>query len=74
MFKAAFGQLQRIGMSLMLPVAVLPVAGLLLGIGSSNFPFLPMVVSHLMAQGWGCRLRQSSAHLCRWRCFGFDRK
>ena len=30
-----FGVLQRIGRSFMLPIAVLPVAGLLLGIGSS---------------------------------------
>ena len=33
MFKSAFGILQQIGKALMLPVAVLPVAGLLLGIG-----------------------------------------
>ena len=30
-----FGVLQRIGRSFMLPIAILPVAGLLLGIGSS---------------------------------------
>ena len=30
-----FGVLQRVGRSFMLPIAVLPVAGLLLGIGSS---------------------------------------
>ena len=30
-----FGVLQRIGRSFMLPIAVLPVAGLFLGIGSS---------------------------------------
>ena len=30
-----FGVLQRIGRSFMLPIAVLPIAGLLLGIGSS---------------------------------------
>ena len=30
-----FGVLQRIGRSFMLPIAVLPVAGLLLGLGSS---------------------------------------
>ena len=41
MFKSAFGVLQQIGKALMLPVAVLPVAGLLLGIGASNFSFLP---------------------------------
>jgi PTS system glucose-specific IIC component len=45
--------LQQIGKSLMLPVAVLPVAGLLLGIGSSHFSFIPLVVSNVMAQGGG---------------------
>ncbi|OAN17883.1 PTS glucose-specific subunit IIBC [Photobacterium jeanii] len=33
----------------MLPVAVLPIAGLLLGIGSAKFEFLPTVVSEIMA-------------------------
>lgn len=46
----AFGWLQQIGKSLMLPVAVLPIAGLLLGIGSSNLSWLPAIVSHVMAQ------------------------
>lgn len=48
MFKQLFGQLQRIGKALMLPVAILPAAGLLLGIGAALqteslvdfFPFL----------------------------------
>ena len=31
----AFGVLQRVGRSFILPIAILPVAGLLLGIGSS---------------------------------------
>ncbi|PKU23167.1 PTS glucose transporter subunit IIBC [Telmatospirillum siberiense] len=52
-FKTTFGWLQKIGKSLMLPVAVLPVAGLLLGIGSSHFGFIPPVVSNVMAQGGG---------------------
>ena len=30
-----FGVLQRVGRSFMLPIALLPVAGLLLGVGSS---------------------------------------
>jgi len=47
----AFAVLQKIGKSLMMPVAVLPVAGLLLGIGSANFSWIPTIVSHLMAQG-----------------------
>jgi PTS system glucose-specific IIC component len=51
MFKAAFGVLQQIGKALMLPVAVLPVAGLLLGIGASHFSWMPEVVSKLMEKG-----------------------
>ncbi|GGY19893.1 PTS glucose transporter subunit IIBC [Paludibacterium paludis] len=49
----AFSVLQKIGKSLMMPVAVLPVAGLLLGIGSANFGWMPAILSHLMAQGGG---------------------
>lgn len=37
MFNQAFAFLQKIGKALMLPVAVLPVAGLLLGIGATDF-------------------------------------
>ncbi len=32
----SFGTLQKIGKALMLPVAVLPVAGILLGVGASG--------------------------------------
>ncbi|KKD00230.1 glucose-specific PTS transporter subunit IIBC [Photobacterium halotolerans] len=49
MISSTFGLLQRIGRSLMLPVAVLPVAGLLLGIGSANFSWLPGLMSDIMA-------------------------
>ncbi|OZU89340.1 PTS glucose transporter subunit IICBA [Virgibacillus indicus] len=35
MFKKAFGTLQKIGKALMLPVALLPAAGLLLGLGNA---------------------------------------
>lgn len=35
MFKRAFGVLQKVGQALMLPVALLPAAGLLLGIGNA---------------------------------------
>ncbi len=35
MRKKLFGQLQRIGKALMLPVAILPAAGLLLAIGTA---------------------------------------
>ncbi|MFH0997558.1 MAG: PTS glucose transporter subunit IIBC [Pseudomonadota bacterium] len=48
MCKNAFSFLQKIGKSLMLPVAVLPVAGLLLGIGAANFEWMPQLVSGLM--------------------------
>ena len=34
MFKRLFGVLQRDGKALMLPVAILPAAGLLLGLGN----------------------------------------
>jgi len=45
-----FNLLQQVGKSLMLPVAVLPVAGLLLGIGSSEFSFIPHIASVVMAK------------------------
>ncbi|MFH0782267.1 MAG: PTS glucose transporter subunit IIBC [Pseudomonadota bacterium] len=48
MFKKAFAFLQQIGKALMLPVAVLPVAGLLLGIGAANFEWMPALLSGLM--------------------------
>ena len=58
-FKKAFGVLQQIGKALMLPVAVLPVAGILLGVGSSKYGFLPANLStviegdtSIFAQGW----------------------
>jgi PTS system glucose-specific IIC component len=47
-FKDAFVVLQKIGRSLMIPVAVLPVAGLLLGIGAAHFEWIPSIVSALM--------------------------
>ena len=43
-----FGVLQRVGRSFMLPIAILPVAGLLLGIGSS---FTNATVSFRINQG-----------------------
>ena len=49
----AFALLQKIGKSLMLPVSVLPVAGLLLGIGSAHFTWLPTALSDVMAQSGG---------------------
>ncbi|MDP1829035.1 MAG: PTS glucose transporter subunit IIBC [Archangium sp.] len=50
MFKGSFSFLQKIGKALMVPVAVLPVAGLLLGIGAANFGWMPGVVSALMRE------------------------
>jgi PTS system glucose-specific IIC component len=50
---AAFALLQKTGKSLMLPVSVLPVAGLLLGIGSAHFSWLPTSLSDVMAQSGG---------------------
>ena len=49
MFKNAFSILQKIGKALMLPVAVLPVAGLLLGLGATDFHgYVPPFILSLM--------------------------
>src|SRR5579862_9403791 len=49
MFQRAFAGLQKVGKSLMLPVAVLPVAGLLLGLGATDFHgYVPAIVLALM--------------------------
>ena len=48
-----FGNLQKLGKSLMLPVSVLPIAGILLGVGAAKFAILPDVVSQLMEQAGG---------------------
>src|SRR3954470_21798424 len=48
-FKNAFSVLQKVGKCMMLPVSVLPVAGILLGVGSANFSWLPSAVSLVMA-------------------------
>ena len=53
MIKSTFGTLQKIGRALMLPVAVLPVAGILLGVGSAGFSFIPDLISSIMAQAGG---------------------
>jgi PTS system glucose-specific IIC component len=52
-FKSAFAVLQKIGKAMMLPVSVLPVAGILLGVGSANFSWLPQPVSQVMAASGG---------------------
>lgn len=43
MFKKAFGVLQQVGKALMLPVAILPAAGLLLGLGHKNVLGIPLM-------------------------------
>jgi glucose PTS system EIICB or EIICBA component len=48
-FQNAFSLLQKIGKCMMLPVSVLPVAGILLGVGSANFAWLPDTLSQVMA-------------------------
>jgi PTS system glucose-specific IIC component len=52
-FKPFFAVLQQIGRSLMLPVSVLPVAGILLGIGSAKFSWMPPLMAKVMAQSGG---------------------
>src|SRR6187399_372955 len=52
-FQNAFSLLQKIGKCMMLPVSVLPVAGILLGVGSANFTWLPEIVSQVMAASGG---------------------
>ncbi len=53
MWQSVFTFLQKIGKALMLPVSVLPVAGILLGIGSAHFGLIPGLASDIMAQSGG---------------------
>ncbi|MDR0483830.1 MAG: PTS transporter subunit EIIC [Alphaproteobacteria bacterium] len=48
-----FSNLQKVGQAFMLPVAVLPVAGILLGIGSADLPFIPSWLLNMMAAAGG---------------------
>jgi PTS system glucose-specific IIC component len=50
---SVFANLQRLGKALMLPVAVLPAAGILLGVGAADFSWLPAIVSQTMEQAGG---------------------
>jgi PTS system glucose-specific IIC component len=50
MMSGAFSVLQKVGKSVMLPVSVLPVAGILLGVGAAGFEVIPDVVNLLMVQ------------------------
>ncbi|MFZ8766702.1 PTS glucose transporter subunit IIBC [Vibrio harveyi] len=53
MFANFFANLSKVGKALMLPIASMPAAGILLGIGSAQFGFIPPVVSELMAEAGG---------------------
>ena len=53
MLKNLFVVLQKIGKSLMLPVSVLPIAGILLGVGSADLSWIPSSVSQVMAEAGG---------------------
>ncbi|QCI26034.1 PTS glucose transporter subunit IIBC [Buchnera aphidicola] len=48
-----FANLQKLGKSLMLPVSVLPIAGIFLGIGTANFHIIPSVISNIMVEAGG---------------------
>ena len=52
-WKSAFALLQKMGKALMLPVSVMPIAGILLGVGSAKFAIVPDVLSTFMAQSGG---------------------
>jgi PTS system glucose-specific IIC component len=52
-WKNSFAFLQKIGKSLMLPVALLPAAGILLGVGSAEFGIFPDIVNSLMKAAGG---------------------
>ena len=53
-----FQALQKVGRCLMLPVSVLPLAGIFLGLGSSGLPGVPPVVSRLMSSAGGAVFSQ----------------
>lgn len=53
MLKNLFSNLQKLGKSLMLPVSVLPIAGILLGVGSAHFTIISPIASHIMAEAGG---------------------
>ena len=46
----AFGVLQKVARSVMLPVMILPAAGILLGIGSIEFSFIPGFLNGILFQ------------------------
>ncbi len=48
MFKDLFANMQKVGKALMLPVSVMPIAGILLGVGAADFSFIPTIISTIM--------------------------
>ena len=48
-----FANLQKLGKALMLPVSVLPAAGILLGIGAADLAFIPHEISEFMETAGG---------------------
>lgn len=48
-FTKVFTVLQKVGKATMLPVSVLPIAGILLGLGAAHFTILPDFLSNVMA-------------------------
>ncbi|MCY4473343.1 MAG: PTS glucose transporter subunit IIBC [Kistimonas sp.] len=52
-FSNLFSGLQKIGKALMLPVSVLPAAGILLGVGSASLPWIPPLASSFMSLAGG---------------------
>ena len=71
--KGAFSSLQKIGKSLMLPVSVLPAAGILLGVGSAKFTWLPAAVSDCDGASWRRDIRQPRVDICD-RCRAWTRQ
>ncbi len=53
LFSAMFAKMQQLGKAVMLPVAVMPAAGILLAVGFQNFSIFPDIVSQLMLQAGG---------------------
>ena len=51
--QSLFATLQKVGKALMLPVSVLPIAGILLGVGAAEFSIFPEAVSHVMKAAGG---------------------
>ena len=53
MSRGLFANMQKLGKALMLPVSVLPAAGILLGVGAADLPFIPTIVSAYMEAAGG---------------------